>query len=780
MGGFDRLSVRDLELGDAQAASEDARRGSLFQAHLKNFGESTPCFPPHPDVLQKHVAPREITLAVLAFTFSDVVPLTEDQLMAHYSSPAIVDFMSTISSNCTRVRVVPIQVPLDITQKDDSGKCRIVHATQLEALELSPIPEWLGDDGKVRDMFNSTVLVPVSSECSTSGVTGSFDLNIAGNKVSFVGIYLGKRRDTRNFDANDLGDTPGISRTQLAYVHELGHLLGHQYHSNAYQCLDPNTQQNVLECSSYEYGDDFDIMGGFGYATWMNARARYNFGWLGQDDLSLITISNTHRLRALGSEGKGPRTAVLPSLDLWLEFRARSDAAAESGRALEHNQGLFVRRWNNLVDASLGSCAPKSVSEWTEVEHREVTLGPGKVLALRDQGIFIGDVARQNDTLTFSVEIGERAQCEHRIPVIDVGMTGEWKFDQGLSEDTPPEKKHPLMLTPGLSGFSRITTHVLQSLRSRDSISCKSSSYVVGLASVLPEGWAFVAQDSASIEPSAAASVTFAFGIPQDAVDGDYDFCITATNSLGYRTAKVFRLSLPESDLKWYTNNRPAYYTSVDQKLVKNCAKLEGCQENMTSCTVPKPSCSLDLSCGAENRTARGRCWATGQGQGVQSRGSTIHIPQSYCDLLPGTSLVETSTCDTPLALPCIEQANCRSDNGWFELKAPHNLSSSCFGSHLCGSNGAVPEDDPVCKHIWSSGDFKYDHPCRVANSWNETCVKQFCEAHRECGGYQKRNDLSSFWLFAKGMTAQKLSYGADECWTKPLPSGSLSNCTCL
>jgi hypothetical protein len=471
-------------------------------------------------------------------------------------------------------------------------------------------------------------------------------------------------------------------------------------------------------------------------------------------------------------------------LDLWFEFRSHSDASNETGRALLHNQGLFIRRWNNLVDASLGSCKAKSISEWHDTEHREVTLGPGRVLALRDQGISIGDVVREGHNMTFSVSIGEHAQCEHRVPIIDVGMTGEWKFAEGLSPDKPKQKQHPLFSTPELANFSRATAHHLQNLRNRDRPTCNSSTFEIGLGSKLPTGWAFVPQKEVSLEPGGyLPSVSFAFGIPKDAADGDYDFCITATNLFGYRTAKIMRVTLPESKLDWYTNNRPAYYENVDSKLWKECVGLEGCAEDKPNCVIPKPYCDLDLDCGTGKRTAPGQCWVSGRNSGVQFTGRTMAIPQSYCTLPKGTTLLESSHCDKPLDAPCMDQINCHTPahNAWYEMKEPKGESAQCDGQHLCGNGGVIPAGESICKYAYTSGDLKYDHPCRTANAWNETCIKAVCESNSQCGGYQKKKDGSTFWLHAKGTQAQRHSDGEHACWAKPLEANELQrNCTCL
>merc|ERR1719265_1052808 len=130
-----------------------------------------------------------------------------------------------------------------------------------------------------------------------------------------------------------------------------------------------------------------------------------------------------------------------------------------------------------------------------------------------------------------------------------------------------------------------------------------------------------------------------------------------------------------------------------------------------------------------------------------------------------------------------MDQVNCRTlaHNGWHEMKDPNGGPAQCVGQHLCGTGGVVPEAEAICKHAYTSGDLKFDHPCRTANAWNETCIKEACMSHSECGGYQKRKDGSTYWLHAKGTKAQKHSDGSHECWEKPLEESQLQkNCTCL
>ena len=76
-----------------------------------------------------------------------------------------------------------------------------------------------------------------------------------------------------------------------------------------------------------QYGDGFDIMGNKDRALNTNARLRYHFGWLGADDIAVVQTRGSHALAALGDTDAGaPRAAVIPTLELWLEWRSGVDS----------------------------------------------------------------------------------------------------------------------------------------------------------------------------------------------------------------------------------------------------------------------------------------------------------------------------------------------------------------------------------------------------------------------------------------------------------------------
>lgn len=733
-----------------------------------------PCFPAHDLVPQLHVAPRAPRIALLVMSFTDVDSPKAEEVAAFYQAPAVREFLATVSSGCLDVTLVPIPVELSLTEKDEDGKCRIVHSEDLEGVNLPSLPALL-DGGSVKPEFYTTWIMPVAASCTTSGGAGLQKLTVQDAKVEFTGMFFGHALRRVSWEDRNLNDEGlGFYGSQKTYIHELFHLLGYQYHSNAYQCSDPLAHPDVLKCPTLEYGDLYDIMGkSTGYLKGFHARGRYHMGWLGKGNITVIQASGTYTIRPINEVQGALRAAVVAGKDLWLEYRTASDTAAETGSALSDHTGLYVRHENKLVDASLGSCASKDDKAWIK-EMRSVSLSDGRALVLRSLGVIIGDATRTSSSMSFSVfYTGLQTICEQELPEISEGLWGEWKY---ISATNPNEERGNLDLAAALkakdplSSYSRSTVHLMNGLKNRDSSSCEISDFSVRLVSKLPQGWAFATRDPVAVEPGESQRVEFGFGIPDDAADGDYDFCVAAQSYSGLYSAKLFRLTLPEADLQWYTNNRPLS-SGVDETVRAACEAAQGCADGYPSCSEPVRQCETDLQCGGDDWSAWSRCWKT-DSKGVRSRGKDFcDVRQSYCQLASSASFLDQEACDEPELPPCLDQDTCRVNSAaWEELKEGES-STTCSGQKLCG-RGGEGVGEPVCKDFWSSGDMKSGHVCRG----DETCVRALCENSPKCAGYVKSKSRNKVWLFQEPLSPADASSNY-ECWVKP---AGAPTCSCF
>lgn len=535
----------------------------------------TPCRASIDGLTPFHVAPKSVTIALLALVYSDTTTnTTTEHIMNTWGSQKVVEFISHVSGNCTALCFEPFVVEVPETQhkNGDGASCR----TQSEEFSELSIP---GSTGYSPADYFATVVIPVSQSCSTSGSMGSGEINLDGTMVTLSrAIWMGF--NWANAGGKSM-DAPWPVAWQTGYTHEILHLLGAGYHSNMLQCLNPGVdQRDVLSCANAEYTDYYDLLGSSnGWAPNLNARSRYNFGWLGADDVVAIRYRGTHAIAPLNADATAAtaagaqRAAVIPSLDLWLEWRTETqamDTGADGGGVFTRNDGLFVRRHNTMIDADLQSCDPLTEEEWkgsddgTKSETGEigrVTLRADRTLVLRTVGTLIQNTGVDDpDALIpkmgFAVHFtGEDPPCERAAPRIATGLFGEWQFLDDSSTGSKGESRAATFaLLP--NSYTRRTAHQANGIENNDAAGCGSDAAPITLSlgatdiAPLPAGWSFAVQP-ASATPGNAASVGFGFGIADDAADGDYDFCMVAATSSGLRSAKLFRLTLPESELQW-------------------------------------------------------------------------------------------------------------------------------------------------------------------------------------------------------------------------------------
>jgi len=813
---------------------------------LTATGSEGPCRTPHPNVSQNHIAPRTPKIAILGIQYADWTgKLINGAKLREWFDGRPVDFIRRVSGGCTDITYETFVTIVSENEKKDDDSCR-TQSNDMESLTLPDIPGY--DQGD----FYATIVVPVGKFCSTSASVGKgLSLNIDGETVSLnKNMFMGRRWDSTGNQDQDQSDgdgsgSGGVSSAEdpignRVYVHELMHLFGAGYHSNAKACNNPGIdQKDILACPHLEYGDLFDVLGSSGgLAANINARLRYNFGWLGEDDLAVFNKRGSSQLSPLQKANKipdeyqngtttiyEPVAAVLPTLGIWIEWRSEMDSPFSSTDPLADNGGFFVRHDATLVDADLHTCDSNafgtSNDDWTD-ERLRTTLLPGKNLLFQSHGVILQadpeGVHPTDNTMTLHVHYtGAAPPCLSGAPHIATGMVGEWKFC-----DKPTRARCDFRSNGGLdslAGYTRTTLHVMNGVDDSDSKGCGDGSgdavYDLAVKSELPSGWAFAGQRVSgwSIGGCVDAGLCdgpkwspigggFAFGVPDDAEDGDYDFCIAVVKrTSGLMAAKILRVSLPEEDNEWYTNNRPKSYMNVNEELKAMCDELNGSCAEGRDCVMPlSDNCQVDLACPAAvddtSMSDWGRCWANdGAIDGVRYRGRNFDtVTQSVCT--GGPPLLESETCGPPsLISPCTDQRSCkRPSTIWKQLsiengdttgicgrcKPGSNCNSNMTG--LCHENGPG-YDEPICDKTSSSGGgyLMYNHPCRIGvSTFNETCVRELCEESDLCGGYMVEEYYQDVTFYPTDISRPTYQNPTNPytCWKKPAEGET--TCTCI
>ena len=338
-------------------------------------------------------------------------------------------------------------------------------------------------------------------------------------------------------------DAPWPVEWQTGYTHEVLHLLGAGYHSNMLQCLNPGVdQRDVLSCANAEYTDYYDLLGSSnGWAPNLNARSRYHFGWLGADDVIAMRYRGTHAIAPLNSDPAAAgifaqRAAVIPSLDLWLEWRTEAqamDTGADGGGVFARNDGLFVRRHNTLIDADLQSCDPLTEEQWKGEDEWGESDGecggdraghpPRRPHARAPHRGHAQAEHRHRRPRRRHPEAGARRPLHRRsaavrcaAPRIATGLFGEWQFLDGSRDEWSYDATRFPDALP--ESYTRRTAHKANGVENNDAVGCGSDAAPITLAlgatdvAPLPSGWSFA--QPTSIAPGVTTQSASASGSP--------------------------------------------------------------------------------------------------------------------------------------------------------------------------------------------------------------------------------------------------------------------------
>ena len=295
-------------------------------------------------------------------------------------------------------------------------------------------------------------------------------------------------------------------------THELGHNLG-LYHSHGLDC-----GAMVLGdgCTSIEYGDTADLMGG--PTAHFNAFQKDRLGWLGYDaspPISTVGSSGIYTIEPYETAGTNPKALKIPQSEdpasgqrtwYYLEYRQPTGFDSWLGDVIGGNvtDGVLVHTGSESSGNTsfLLDMTPEPDSWWdpaltTDQSYTDVAAG---VTITIDQADGFG--------ATVSVSLAATT-CARANPKMAL---------------SPAES---LWLEPGTPASFTVT------VTNQDSADCTDAAF--DLLSAVPSGWtATFAAGSLTLAPGSSDSTTVTVTSPVSAPDGFYDVTITAEHGTDF------------------------------------------------------------------------------------------------------------------------------------------------------------------------------------------------------------------------------------------------------
>jgi hypothetical protein len=311
-------------------------------------------------------------------------------------------------------------------------------------------------------------------------------------------------------------------------AHEMGHNFG-AHHSSSYSCVDESTVRVPIStsCTSSEYGDPFDVMGGS--SNHFNVFQKGRLGYLDPANTQTVTASGTYTIAPVEWASAGVQSLRIPSDKdsggavtqyYYLEFRQPFGFDPFSTTAPVVN-GLSIRlappygtiRQSLLIDATAAT---------TSFSDAPLTFNAVFEDALR--GITVRTIGVTPAAATVEVVFGP-GTCVRSNPSVSLSPTGQWGF---VGE--------PLAYT--------------LTLTNNDSDACQPSTFSV-VPTFTGAGWVqSPASLTESLLPGTTVSRTVTITSPVGTGVGVYLFTETVTNTsaAGYSAAASANYNVKEAD----------------------------------------------------------------------------------------------------------------------------------------------------------------------------------------------------------------------------------------
>jgi hypothetical protein len=291
-------------------------------------------------------------------------------------------------------------------------------------------------------------------------------------------------------------------------AHEMGHNFG-LYHSRALDC---GTTTLGPTCTSIEYGDYIDVMGGY-HAGHYNAFQKERLGWLNygvSPPITTVLTSGTYTIEAYELAGSQPKALkILKSTDpvtgkrTWYYVEYRQPIGFDGFLANNTNirNGVIIHTGSESTGNSsdLLDLTP-ATSTWSDP-----ALVVGQSLNDPYAGVTITAAWATGTQAAVTVDFGPLT-CLPANPTVAV---------------SPAQSQSVVPGTP--------VTYTV-SISNRDNAGCVPSTFDLQVS--VPSGWtALFASSSLTVSPGATASTTVQVSAPLGTAAGLYTIGVSATNS---------------------------------------------------------------------------------------------------------------------------------------------------------------------------------------------------------------------------------------------------------
>ena len=509
------FETREKVEGELEVIAECEEHNGRIEYFVKQGDSRLPLyFAGEPD--SKLVSGKKVT--VDAVKLEDLLVASADSLKSTDSALATTEASAlTGTTGEKRVLVILVNFQDKQTQPFTVEQARDVafNTTSNYYREAS-----YGQTSLVGDVFGWYTIPISSTVCDQTGIATyakQAAVNAGANLASYNHFVYAFPVNACTFGGSGtLGGTNQVWLNGVFNLGTLGHELGHNLGLSHARSLDCGSTVIGDPCTTFEYGDAFDLMGTSNFAHF-NVFQKERLGWVnsgGAPPIQTVTASGTYWLDAYAAQGTGVKgLKVLKSTDpvtgkrTWYYIERRAAIGFDGYLANNANvlNGVVVHTGNDSASQSYLLDMTPETNSWDDP-----ALVAGRNFTDTAAGVTITTISGDSSGAWVQIDVAAQP-CTRSNPSVAI---------------TPGQTP---WLSPGATYSYTVT------VTNSDGGGCSGDSFVLGAN--VPAGWnALFANPVLSVAPGGNASTTLSVSSSAGALSGTYSLSASAVNgsSSGY------------------------------------------------------------------------------------------------------------------------------------------------------------------------------------------------------------------------------------------------------